>query len=150
MIKRILILCIFCLCCASPNASSSDIYQLALPDGVVIEAEVVKDKAKGLQNRNYLCPECGMLFIFEAEGLHSFWMKDTLLSLTLVWMDKQGKVVHIVRAAEPCKYESDPRRECEVYIPGSKAKYVLELLPGADSSIKIGSELKILKPDKRE
>jgi len=131
------------LSCSNNPAHSTDLYKVTLPDGTVIEAEVAEDKAKGLQNREYLCPNCGMIFIFDKDGIYSFWMKDTLISLSLIWIDNVGKVVHIARNAKPCKYEKDAYKECEKYFPKDSAKYVLEILPKADKSIEVGSRLKI-------
>lgn len=131
--------------CSFGISYSVDFYKVTLPDGNVIKAEVAEDKAKGLQQREHLCSDCGMIFIFEKEGKHSFWMKDTLINLTLIWMDKEGKVVHIVNNAEPCRYQTDPYKECEIYSPGSDAKYVLEILPQIDKSIGVGSVLTVEK-----
>jgi uncharacterized membrane protein (UPF0127 family) len=142
MIPRLFfIVQIFFLSCSHDTVYSTDFYKVKLPDGSVIEAEIARDKAKGLQNREYLCPNCGMIFIFDKDGIYSFWMKDTLLNLSLIWIDNEGKVVHIVRDAKPCTYEEDPYKECEMYFPKDKSKYVLEILPKADKSIEIGSDL---------
>ena len=63
-----------------------------------IRVEVAKteaDRAKGLMERTSLGKEEGMLFIFEDEGNHGFWMKNTLLPLSIAFMDKEGKIVWI-------------------------------------------------------
>jgi uncharacterized protein len=63
-----------------------------------IWVEVAKtdaDRAKGLMERTSLGKEEGMLFIFENEGTHGFWMKNTLLPLSIAFMDKEGKIVWI-------------------------------------------------------
>lgn len=146
MLRTLLLITICLLCCVSNDASSTDFLEVTLPDGNIIKAEIAMDKAQGLQNRDYLCPKCGMIFIFDTEGIYSFWMKDTLLDLSLIWINKKREVVHIERNAKPCKYKTDPRKECQVYMPNINAKYVLEILPGASDSINIGSVLKFIPP----
>ena len=141
ILKLFFIIQIFLLSCSSDNVFSKELYKVTLPDGNVINAELARDKAKGLQNREYLCPKCGMIFVFDKEGFYSFWMKDTLLSLSLVWIDNDGKVVHIARNVKPCRYEKNPYKECETYFSPDQSKYVLEILPQSDKSIEIGSSL---------
>lgn len=143
ILRLFFIIQFFLLSCGYNTAHPADLYKVTLPDGSVIEAELAKDKAKGLQNREYLCPNCGMIFVFDKDGIYSFWMKDTLISLSLIWIDNEGNVVHIVRNAKPCKYEKDPYKECERYFPKDRSKYVLEILPKIDKSIEVGSRLKI-------
>lgn len=63
-----------------------------------IRVEVAKtpeERAQGLMNRKQLGKNEGMLFIFEREGYHGFWMKNTLISLSIAFMDKGGRIVEI-------------------------------------------------------
>ena len=112
-----------------PSSSAMDSYKITLPNGLNIDAEVAKDKERGLQGREGLCSACGMIFIYDKEGYHRFWMKDTLINLAMLWIDKDGKVVHIVKNTEPCVGKENPYAECEIYAPLSPAKYVLEVNP---------------------
>lgn len=101
-----------------------------LVENVEFESEVVKNpaaRAKGLGGRSDLCPQCGMLFIFEADGNHAFWMKDTLIPLDIIWLDKNWQVVDFVAFAQP--QAGRPDEELPVYRPKTPARYVLEL-PG--------------------
>lgn len=88
-------------------------------------ADTAYTVTKGLMHRDYLCPDCGMLFVFDEPGAHRFWMKNTLIPLDMIWMDEDKNVVHISRDALPCK--SDP---CPNYGPDTKIKYVLEVNAG--------------------
>jgi len=98
-------------------------------------ADTPSKREYGLMNRAQLGEDRGMLFIFEKEDVYKFWMKGTLIPLDIIWMDKDGKIVYIRENVEPCK--SDP---CEIYGPGEKAKYVLEINGGLVSKrgMKIG------------
>ena len=84
-----------------------------------------KEMERGLQRRASLDPRKGMLFIFPREGPYSFWMKDTLIPLDMIWLDESRKVVYIAHQVQPCR--SDP---CPSYTPSSKALYVLEINAG--------------------
>ncbi|MCK4799881.1 DUF192 domain-containing protein, partial [Candidatus Parcubacteria bacterium] len=48
-------------------------------------AVTAQERRMGLMNREYLALDSGMLFIFEKEDMHNFWMKNTLISLDIIW-----------------------------------------------------------------
>lgn len=58
-------------------------------------AKKEEERGKGLMGRTILEKEEGMLFIFEDEGYHGFWMKNTLLPLSIAFIDKKGEIVWI-------------------------------------------------------
>ncbi len=145
MLKIALIFILQFLFIMSPliGVHAEDYYSVKFPDGREIKAEIAADKAKGLQDREHLCADCGMIFIFDKSGMYSFWMKDTLIPLTLIWIDDKGSVVHIVRDAKPCEYTDDPYMQCELYYPARPSRYVLEINPDADTGIEVDSVLKL-------
>ncbi len=83
------------------------------------------ERTRGLQHRESLSPQSGMLFVFERSWPYTFWMKDTLIPLDMIWMDYTRKIVHIEHDVPPCK--ADP---CPHYGSRNKALYVLELNAG--------------------
>lgn len=90
--------------------------------------ELAKNKLeieKGLMNRDKLAGNEGMLFIFPKEKVYSFWMKNTLIPLDIIWIDKNKKVVFIKENAQPCK-----SLICPSINPLVKAGYVLEINGG--------------------
>ena len=95
--------------------------------------DTLEARAQGLMNRNYLNSDSGMLFLFDAEAKYSFWMKNTLIPLDIIWLDKNKKIVFIEHNAKPCK-----RDPCETFGPNEKAKYVLEINSGLAKKIGIG------------
>jgi uncharacterized protein len=135
--KPLVMLLLLALSGASPNS-----YKLTLPNGLKINAEIAKDKQKGLQGRKSLCSACGMIFIFDGEGYYGFWMKDTLINLAILWINSDGRIVYIVKDAKPCVGKQNPYAECEVYSPFSPAKYVLEVNPNAVSGIEVDMKIK--------
>lgn len=65
-----------------------------------IEAEVVStpdDRATGLMNRPSLPPNHGMLFVFPEAGVQCFWMKNTLIPLSIAFIDDSGRIVRIAQ-----------------------------------------------------
>jgi uncharacterized protein len=98
------------------------------PDGRSVTAELAlteAQRARGLMYRETILPDQGMLFVFEEEAARSFWMKNTLVPLDMLWLDRDRRIIHIERDVPPCK--SDP---CPSYGPGKPALYVLELKGG--------------------
>lgn len=95
-------------------------------------AETPEELQRGLMFRESLPENRGMLFIFPKEGVYSFWMKNTLIPLDIIWLDKEGKVVFISEKTSPC--QSDP---CQIINPKVPAKYVLEVNSGLAQKIGI-------------
>jgi uncharacterized membrane protein (UPF0127 family) len=92
-------------------------------DGVAIRPELAVTPAQrsvGLMNRTQ-APQDGMLFVFRYPTSGGFWMKNTLVPLTIVFFDAYGKRVRRLSMV-PCK--KDP---CAVYDPGRAYRFALEL-----------------------
>ena len=60
-----------------------------------------EQRARGLMHRRFMAQDRGMLFDFKREEPVSMWMKNTYLSLDMVFIDKSGKVVNIAENTEP-------------------------------------------------
>lgn len=58
-------------------------------------------RMRGLMGRTLLPDHSGMLFVYEDEASRTFWMKNTHLSLDLIFLDANGRITHIVRNAMP-------------------------------------------------
>ena len=66
--------------------------------GVSVVAEVADDPAErsvGLQGRKSLAKDHGMLFVYEEAAPRSFWMKDTVLPLSIAFIDAEHRVVQL-------------------------------------------------------
>ena len=74
--------------------------------------------------RDSLPRQSGMLFVFESEHKHGFWMKNTLIPLDMIWINRDSRIVDI-KTATPCV--SDP---CPTYQPIADSLYVLEINAG--------------------
>jgi uncharacterized membrane protein (UPF0127 family) len=113
------------------------------PDRTHVRAELAATEAereRGLMHRTSLGDLDGMLFVFDAPGLHPFWMKDTLIPLDMLWIDAAGKVVSIAESVPPCKTP-----ECPTYPPRAAASYVLELNAGfaKKHAVRVGDTLAV-------
>jgi hypothetical protein len=98
------------------------------PGGRSVTAELAvtdDERARGLMFRDKVHPEQGMLFVFEEEDLHAFWMKNTLVSLDILWLGRDRRIIHIARNVPPCTAEP-----CPTYGPEIPALFVLELKAG--------------------
>jgi uncharacterized membrane protein (UPF0127 family) len=66
--------------------------------------EVMRDdsqRARGLMYRRSMPQDRGMLFDFKREEPVSMWMKNTYLSLDMVFIDRAGRVIHVAEDTEP-------------------------------------------------
>lgn len=84
-----------------------------------------EEKMRGLQHRDRLAENHGMLFALDGRSPQKFWMKETLIPLDMIWMDYDGRIIYLEHDAVPC--EKDP---CPVYGPDVPASFVLELNAG--------------------
>lgn len=99
-------------------------------------ADTEEDQIKGLQNVTDLPEDQGMLFIFNVPDTISFWMKDTKISLDIIFINEDEEVISVFKGIP----------EDETLITEDNVKYVLEV--NQNSGIKSGDELEILDDDK--
>lgn len=78
--------------------------------------------SRGLMFQENLKENDGMLFVFDKESFQSFWMKNTLIPLDIIFIDKDYKIVDIKNNFEPCK-----QSVCSSYISKKPAMYVVEV-----------------------
>ncbi len=90
----------------------------------VYVADTPAERQRGLSGRDGLADDEGMLFVFEEDGRHTFWMKDMHFAIDIIWIAADGTVVSVVHNATPDSY---PDR---TYSPSDPARYVLEVNAG--------------------
>lgn len=118
--------------------------RVLMPSGAVYAVEVARtpeEQAQGLMYRESLPPRTGMIFLFTDGGAHHFWMKNTMIPLDIIWIDRDGKVLFVSADTPPCR--SDP---CPNYGPEAPAPTVLEIAGGmaAREGIRIGAAIRLL------
>lgn len=125
-------------CGSADPAVSNDGATLAIrtaDDLVELDVEVADDEAEratGLMHREELAPFDGMAFVWDEPVSTSFWMKDTLIPLSIAFWDEQGRIVAILDM-EPC--EADP---CPTYDPGASFVGAVEVRQGLFELRRIG------------
>lgn len=92
-------------------------------------------RRQGLMYRTTLEKDHGMLFVYKRTGRHGIWMKNTLLPLTVLWLDEQAQIVD-KKLLKPCK--SWP---CPVYGADNRSRYIVELHAHAYPHFKYGEQL---------
>lgn len=93
----------------------------------------------GLMNRNSMKDSNAMLFIFPNMQIRSFYMKNTLITLDIIYLDDNKTIVSIIENAKPLDETSLPS--------GSPAKYVLEINGGLSQqfNIEVGDKMTFSK-----
>ena len=96
--------------------------------------------SKGLSVKDQLRENESMLFIFEEPLRHTFWMKDMKFPIDIIWLDSNGKIVHIEENLMPCPLVLI----CPSYAPNADSQYVLETIAGFAQrhNISLGTTIK--------
>jgi uncharacterized membrane protein (UPF0127 family) len=108
----------------------------------LIRAEVAhtfETRAQGLMYRRSLGPNEGMFFVFPRAEVQCMWMKNTLIPLSVAFIDEKGKVVSIS--------DMQPRTE-NPHCAAAPAKFALEMTHGWFSARGIKAGASILGSDK--
>ena len=90
----------------------------------VLKAEVARtdeQRQMGLMLRNEMAQHEGMLFVFEEQAIHCFWMKNTLLPLSIAFIADDGSIVNIVDM---------PPQSLASHCPAKPVRYALEMNQG--------------------
>jgi len=130
------------LCAAGLAAAQNGpqkLEQIPLTAGIhVIHAEVAmtpEQREIGLMNRPSMAANDGMLFVFERPGQQCFWMKNTLIPLSVAFLADDGSVVNIDDMAP---------QTLDGHCSAKPVRFVLEMNKGwfAKRGIKPGSKLR--------
>jgi uncharacterized protein len=111
---------------------------------VEVEVEIADDEAerrKGLMERTELVENAGMLFVFDREQPLSFWMRNTVIPLSIAYIDAEGRIADI-QDMQPLDETPHPSAE--------PARYALEVNQGffEERGVEVGDEVEV-PPDAR-
>lgn len=98
-------------------------------------ADSSAERGRGLMGVTDLDGAAGMLFAFEREGEHTFYMLGTPTPLSIAWFDSAGAFVSATDM-DPCL--DLPAAECPRYPPGAPVRWALETFRGGLESLGIG------------
>ncbi len=97
-----------------------------------------EERAKGLMYRKELPDGRGMLFDFTPEQTISMWMKNTYISLDMIFIGADGRVIRIAENTEP--------ESTRIISSGSPAKAVLEVIGGTARKLGISQGDQVVHP----
>ena len=129
---------LLCVLAIGPAAAQNSMPLMELTAGFHrIEAEVAatdQNRQVGLMNRRVMPPQRGMLFVFTHDNTHCMWMRNTLIPLSVAFMDGEGTIINIEDMQPQTENNHCARRP---------ARYALEMNLGwfAQRGIKAGMKL---------
>jgi hypothetical protein len=91
-----------------------------------IDIEVADDNAEreqGLMYRDTMDENSGMLFLMEAEEIQAFWMKNTVLSLDIMYADSERRIVSIHKGCKPYSLDQVVSAKPALYVVEVNAGY---------------------------
>ena len=133
-------------CSEAPGGDGGERPQVLLESAdatVTVNVEVADDETErrvGLMGRTSLAADAGMAFLFPEPSSWSFWMKDTLIPLSIAFWDEEGSIVAILDM-QPCRDD-----ECPTYDPGVDFVGALEVNQGffEEHGIAIGDRVRVV------
>jgi uncharacterized membrane protein (UPF0127 family) len=104
-------------------------------------AETDKDRQRGLMGVRHLDVDVGMAFLFDRPVRTGFWMKDTLIPLSIAFWNKDGRIVDILEMT-PCH-----KIPCPIYSPQAAYVGAVEANRGffADRNIRSGDRISLIR-----
>jgi uncharacterized membrane protein (UPF0127 family) len=132
---------------AAASAGSRTVAYRLEPAGgrpVTVRLEVAADpaaRARGLMDRTEVPEGTGMVFLYPGDVAEAYWMKDTLVPLSIAFVAADGRVVSVAEMA-PCT--ADP---CPSYPPAGRYRYAVELPAGAFAAAGVGEGDKVVPQD---
>jgi uncharacterized membrane protein (UPF0127 family) len=101
-------------------------------------ADDLPEQTRGLMERTALAEDRGMLFVYSDEEVRSFWMKNTLIPLSIAYMDSDGRIVDL-QDMKPL--DDDPPH----YVSAEPARYALEVNRGffEEHGVKVGDRAEL-------
>ena len=131
---------------APGTAARTVAYRLEPAGGrpVTVRLEVAADpdaRARGLMGRAALPEGTGMVFLYPGDVAEAYWMKNTLVPLSIAFVAADGRVVSVAEMT-PCT--ADP---CPSYPPAGPYRYAVELAAGSFADAGVGPGSKVVPVD---
>jgi uncharacterized membrane protein (UPF0127 family) len=102
-------------------------------------AKTFQQQQQGLMHRTELGENEGMIFVFDSEDYRSFWMKNTLIDLSIGYFNKNFELVEVIDMKATTIMDVNPPS----YPTSKKAQYAVEVNKGwfTKNKIKLGHKL---------
>jgi uncharacterized membrane protein (UPF0127 family) len=128
-------------------ATAGDLLRVEIYDAVsqkwhpvLVElAETSAERKTGLMHRQFLPQDQGMLFIYPQEKHLSFWMKNTLIPLDIMYFSTSGEWVNTAEDTTPLSLDGHPS--------AGPAQFVLEMVAGSAKTLHIGEGSRLFIKD---
>jgi uncharacterized membrane protein (UPF0127 family) len=127
-----------------PEAAQAPTVSIVKASGERVEvaveiADTRTEQARGLMERTELAEDTGMLFVLEGEQTPGFYMENTLIPLSIAFMDSDGRIVDI--------QDMQPLDQTRHY-PAEPAQYALEVNQGffAERGVQVGDTVELPQP----
>jgi len=107
---------------AGPETAASTVVVDTGERQLTFHVEVARtepEREKGLMFRDRLAPDAGMIFLFERPSVQTFWMKNTLIPLDMIFIGSDRAIVGVVENAQPLTLTARS--------VGEPSQYVLEI-----------------------
>ena len=106
-------------------------------------ADTFADRMRGLMYREKLAQNSGMLFVFDAPEVQCMWMKNTLIPLSVAFVDETATIINIE--------DMEPQTE-DSHCSRRPARYALDMERGwfAERGIKAGAKLRGIERLRRQ
>lgn len=91
-----------------------------------IDIEVADNDAEreqGLMYRDSMAENAGMLFLMDTEDMQAFWMKNTIISLDIMFVDSERRIVNIQKNCKPYSLDQLPSSKPALYVVEVNAGY---------------------------
>ncbi len=136
ILSRLLLVLVFC----GPLSLSAQPQQQLMLGNQLFSFDVAADpdsRREGLMGRE-LAAHTGMLFDFPAGTRPAIWMHNMQISLDLLFVSTDGRILHVFAAVPPCQ-----QTPCSIYQATQPLRYVLELPAGTAQALdlKVGDQL---------
>jgi hypothetical protein len=146
LVPLLLLVAVACGSTDAPNPNATAALSIRTEDGTVSldvqVADTPDERQTGLMGRESLSPYDGMAFLWEEPVVSSFWMKDTLIPLSIAFWDEGGRIISILDM-NPCT--EDP---CPSYWPDEPFVGAVEVDRGMleERGVALGDRVELTVP----
>jgi uncharacterized membrane protein (UPF0127 family) len=107
---------------------------------LIADLAITNDQqVKGLDVKDQLKENEGMLFVEKQPAKYDFWMRGMKFPIDIIWLDSNRTVIHIEHNLQPCVSDL----HCPLFTPDKDALYILETVAGFSQkhNVKIGTHM---------
>jgi uncharacterized membrane protein (UPF0127 family) len=129
--------------CGTADAPYAEVQIDTLPHIDLELARTPDEHQRGLMFRDSLPPDGGMLFVYTAESHEAYWMYNTLIPLSIAFIDQSGTIVDVQDMARLNNPSDQAEAARTVYGPAAPYWYALEMSDGwfSEHGVGVGQQI---------